>query len=340
VDTLTHALSGALLARALWRKAPADALRARTLAGGLAAAFPDIDYALFWLAPLDFLSLHRSFTHSLVMLPLWAWLLAHLLGAALRVPWRGLAAPCAAGLAAHIAGDAITIYGTQVFWPLSAQPVAFGLSFDVNPWIAAIVLAGCAAARRAPMPALTGSAAALAALLVLQAALRAEALAVARVEAAAAPAALHALPQPSSPWHWLLIVEQGESYRLAHLDLLGLAPPATLAHDWIGRFVAGYRPRAALTWTRHERWGADAADRPLAREAWPQLAALQRFARLPALYRIDREDGRVCVWFTDLRHVLPALPPAFRYGVCREAPEQPWRPYRLRYFSADARQAL
>jgi inner membrane protein len=61
------------------------------------------------------------------------------------------------------------------------------------------------------------------------------------------------------------------------------------------------------------------------------------------LYRVDGNEpgGETCVWFAELRHVLPGLPPSFRYGACRdEASRAGWRPHRLRYFSVDERQAL
>ena len=37
---------------------------------------------------------------------------------------------------------------------------------------------------------------------------------------------------------------------------------------------------------------------------------------------------------------LPTLPDTFRYGFCRDNIDQPWRLYRLRYFSDNARQEL
>ena len=71
----------------------------------------------------------------------------------------------------------------------------------------------------------------------------------------------------------------------------------------------------------------------------PRFALYRRFALFPALSRIDR-GGATCIWFTDLRYDLPALPDTFRYGFCRSGETLPWRLYRLRYFSADSRQGL
>jgi inner membrane protein len=338
VDTLTHAFSGALIARAAWRRQAPATLRAMTLAAGLAAAFPDLDYLLFWLAPRDFLHLHRGATHSLVMLPLWALALAAILGPPLRQHWQSLYLPCAAGLAIHIAGDLVTLYGTQLWWPISTTPVALGLSFDFNPWVAAIVLPAALAAWSRPLPALGWATAGLAALMSLQAALRVEALAVARASGPGAP--LRALPQPLSPFHWLLVVGEEDGHRIAHLDLLEWRPPVWLGEGWPLRLAAGYRPAADLRWTRYRRPDAPGESGAETRAAWARLEGFARFAELPALYRIDRDGRGVCVWFADLRHILPALEPSFRYGACRAEPGDPWRPYRLRYFSRDDRQPL
>ncbi|HET9664036.1 MAG TPA: metal-dependent hydrolase, partial [Burkholderiales bacterium] len=81
MDTLTHALSGALLARAT---APGAARpgaltpKARMAAGFAAAAFPDCDFALRLVDTLTYLNWHQGITHSLVLMPAWSWALAHL----------------------------------------------------------------------------------------------------------------------------------------------------------------------------------------------------------------------------------------------------------------------
>ena len=75
MDTLTHALSGALLARATaprGQSANTLPLGRRMAVGFVAAAFPDIDVVVSYLSPLAYLHYHRGPTHSLILLPLWA----------------------------------------------------------------------------------------------------------------------------------------------------------------------------------------------------------------------------------------------------------------------------
>lgn len=59
------------------------------------------------------------------------------------------------------------------------------------------------------------------------------------------------------------------------------------------------------------------------------VAGFREFAELPVLYRIDQNSAGTCVWFTDLRFVLPDLTPPFRYGMCRSIEGDTWRLRRL-----------
>ena len=89
MDTLTHALSGALVGRMLAGRRPAVDARATNVAqvpvwqmvvaGTAAAIFPDLDFVLGWISELTYLRGHRGVTHSLILLPLWGLLIAWLL---------------------------------------------------------------------------------------------------------------------------------------------------------------------------------------------------------------------------------------------------------------------
>src|SRR5262245_44950127 len=91
MDPLTHALSGALLARATAREAtPPGYLLRRVAAGFLACAAPDLDIAFRLFGPVVYLENHRGVTHSLYLAPLWALPLSWALAKLLREPagWR------------------------------------------------------------------------------------------------------------------------------------------------------------------------------------------------------------------------------------------------------------
>ena len=149
MDTLTHALSGALLARATAPKREDEKtlpLRRRLLVGFLAAAAPDLDFVFAYLGPIEYLFHHRGITHSLILLPLWAFLLAKLCAVVWRRdrPWRAYFGIIAMGIGLHIAGDWITSYGTMVFAPLSDARFGIGTTFIIDLWFTGIILAGLA----------------------------------------------------------------------------------------------------------------------------------------------------------------------------------------------------
>lgn len=345
MDTLTHALSGALAARVACVGGKRER-RSRMLAGLSAAAFPDIDYALFWVAPLDFLNWHRGPTHSLLLLPVWALVLSGLFSwlTGRRRSWRGFYGVCALGLAVHIGGDVITVYGTKLLWPAWDKPFGLGIVFDVDPCIALIVAGGFTGLlllRSRVAVAVTGLA--LVFYLALQTALywRAVGVGEAFLEERGVEGRVYVLPQPFAPVLWKLVVSNRDRYFVAYLNhFRGEMNPASDDAGLLQRLWAAYRPVADLGWTEYRRFGV--ADEALAREVWRQdrFGAFRRFAELPALYRIDRNGGEVCVWFTDLRHNLPVLPPSFRYGMCRAGPVEKWNLYRLRYFRENRRQRL
>jgi inner membrane protein len=255
MDTLTHALSGVLAAQAAYGPIDPRTDRGRLIAVGLAAAFPDLDFALMLVDPLAFLNLHRGPTHSLLLLPLWAGLLALPLGRILPLPWRLCAAGCALGLFVHILGDWVTLYGTRLFYPLSEHAYSLDISFDVNPWIAAVALIGWLASVTWHRRFAAATLAVIAVLLAGQAALRQSAQQVAAAQAARwglDRSAARVLPQPLSPFHWGLVVADAHGYRLAYLNL---APAPTLAPiaplGWLGEMAAAYRPAGDLEWAKY-----------------------------------------------------------------------------------------
>ncbi|MCX7961812.1 MAG: metal-dependent hydrolase [Burkholderiales bacterium] len=344
MDTVTHALVGAALAQAAAPPRAALAARERLWLGALGGAFPDADFAAFPFDPLRFLAdWHQGPTHSIVLLPLWAALIgaAFALAAGKRKALLPASFAAGLGLASHIATDAITAYGVALFHPLSDLRFAAGIAFVLDPIFSAIALIAFRAAWRDRRIAASAALAALSAYVASLALLQQQALALARAaQAALAFEQVSAYAQPFSPFHWRLVAVAGDRYYVAHVNLAGHRPmplPGAL-----GAIAAAYRPPGELVWTVRERWGADPAQRALARERWndPRFAPYRRFAAHPAVSRVDEDGAWPCVWFTDLRYDLPALPDTFRYGFCREREAEDWNLYRLRYFSADARQRL
>ena len=341
MDTLTHALSGALIGRATAPRAQTPdtlPLRRRVLIGAAAAAFPDLDFITGYLSPLSYIYYHRGITHSLVLLPVWALLLA-LLFAALwrgRPGWRAYYGIAAIGIATHIAGDLITSFGTMIFAPLSDARYALSATFIIDLWFTGIILLGLVASalwRRSRVPALAATAV-LVGYVGMQVMLQHRAVDFGEEYArrnGMTPSAVTAVPRPVSPFNWTVVVAEDSRFHYAHVNLIRRAVPPQPGADagFVERLDAAYRPLADAQWIRAERYGASAEETALAREAFgqPGFRFFRWFAAYPALVRTDA--GEACAWFQDLRFVTPGRDaPPFRYGMCRNG-SGAWEPFQL-----------
>ena len=323
MDTLTHALSGALLARATAREG--EPVTRRIAAGFLACAAPDLDFLWTSGSPVDYVLHHRGITHSLVMLPLWALAVAWLLAKVLRAPggWRSLYGLSAAALALHVAEDLITSFGTMILAPFSDWRAALGTTFIIDLWFSGIIVAGLLLSLVLKSRSVAiGGLAVLAGYVGFQYLMKERALEFAR-----AHARQHGLeevqvhPRPVSPFNWTVFASDGAKHDMANVNLVRRTPKSWHPGDgFIARLDAAYLPLDSALWVTRYRYGT--ADAARAREAWssPALAFFRWFAAVPAF------DGaeRGCYYFVDLRFATPGREPTpFRFGACPRGDE--WR---------------
>jgi membrane-bound metal-dependent hydrolase YbcI (DUF457 family) len=151
MDTITHGIVGALIGKAFfggepsrapisWSEPPRVAGRVAILSCTAGAMFPDVDVFAGPLAhnSLAIMTWHRSITHSIVMLPVWAALLAALsYAAARRARWptpdfSDLLAIYLVAIGSHIFLDVVTNFGTMVWSPLNYSRVAWDWIFIVD----------------------------------------------------------------------------------------------------------------------------------------------------------------------------------------------------------------
>ncbi|MCV6609191.1 MAG: metal-dependent hydrolase [Amphritea sp.] len=133
MDSVTQIALGAALGQAvLGHKVGYRA----ALWGGVCATIPDLDVFIPMGSAVADFTYHRSFSHSLFTLtllaPLLAWLINrfhsqyhHLSRRWLLLVWLALFT--------HPLLDSMTIYGTQLFWPLPIEPVGTGSVFIIDP---------------------------------------------------------------------------------------------------------------------------------------------------------------------------------------------------------------
>jgi inner membrane protein len=349
MDTLTHAFSDALLARALTPSQPGAAAAPRVFGpaipawqavalGTVAAAFPDSDFVLKYVSDLAHLRGHRGVTHSLVMLPLWSLLLGALAALAFRhrAGLRRYAWIAAAAIGIHIVGDWITQFGTMQLAPLSNARFGLGSTFIIDLVLSGILVVGLAASALLPRSRLPAVLALAALPLWVGVSLtgKSEAIEFARAWAernGIAAARIDASPRPASPFNWTVFVFDGDAYHVAHVNTRRSAPLAAGEGDSIiRRLSAPYQPLAMARWERLPKFGD--GERALAHEVWqhPDFAFFRWFAMYPLVHRVDAGGDETCVWYRDLRFSFPgrdAIP--FRFGMCRNGPGSQWSLFAL-----------
>ena len=154
MDTITHGIAGALIGKAVFRgedmfaSRPMNRGRFITWSLMLGAIFPDADVFrdIFSHDKLLIVTWHRSITHSLVLLPLWALLLAGSTRAFAK--WRKWEAPSFAaltgiysvGILSHILLDLVTSFGTMIWSPLERSRPAWDMIFIVDFTLSAVLL--------------------------------------------------------------------------------------------------------------------------------------------------------------------------------------------------------
>jgi inner membrane protein len=134
MDSLTQfALGAAVSAFCLGSKLGP---RKAAILGGAIGTLPDLDVFLPFDDPVDSFVMHRGWTHSVVIHAMAAPILGEVL---LRVfgtlkdhrflVWLTVFL-C---LSTHAAIDAMTVYGTRLFWPVHPDPVGVGSIFIIDP---------------------------------------------------------------------------------------------------------------------------------------------------------------------------------------------------------------
>ena len=154
MDTITHGIAGALIAKAAFRgqdmfsAQAVNRQRIITWSLMLGAIFPDSDVFRDFFSHNDLLILtwHRSVTHSLFCLPIFAVILAALTRWFVR--WREWDSPSfgvllavyAIGILSHILLDLVTSFGTMIWSPVRWSRPAWDLIFIIDFTLTAIFL--------------------------------------------------------------------------------------------------------------------------------------------------------------------------------------------------------
>lgn len=134
MDSLTQFVLGAAVSTALLGKKIGP--RKAALVGGALGTLPDLDVFLPFDDPIDSFVYHRGWSHSIFVHAL----AAPLIGEGLVRLFKGLRDQRVLTylavylvLVTHAMIDAMTVYGTRIFWPIYPDPVGVGSVFIIDP---------------------------------------------------------------------------------------------------------------------------------------------------------------------------------------------------------------
>jgi len=147
MDSLTQIVLGSTVAALA---VPPAHRRRALVAGALLGTLPDLDTLLLNGAdPVTSMTEHRGASHSLLVLPF----VGLVIWAMLRWRWSPVrdAAPrwfaaIQLALITHPLLDSLTVYGTQLLWPLPHAPVMWPIVWIVDPAYTLPLLLGCVVA--------------------------------------------------------------------------------------------------------------------------------------------------------------------------------------------------
>ena len=208
-------------------------VRKAALTGGLLGTLPDADVFFPFDDPVESFVLHRSVTHSLLVHAVAAPVIGELLCrafASLREARLQTYSAVFLCFATHALLDAMTVYGTQLFWPLWPEPVGLGSLFIIDPLytLPLLVMVVWALFRKEWTPrygkALTAALVFSTAYVGWSAA--AQQIVETRAErvlarAGMAPERLLAIPTPFNTLFWRAIAVEGSRYVNLYIPILG-----------------------------------------------------------------------------------------------------------------------
>ncbi|KJS28866.1 MAG: hypothetical protein VR64_22375 [Desulfatitalea sp. BRH_c12] len=146
MDTVTQIALGAAVGEAtLGRRIGNRAI----LWGGLCGLFPDLDVLIPFDSAVKTFTYHRGFSHSIFVLsaltPAFVWLILKMHPGTREYRSRWFVLVFLA-LVTHIFLDGLTVYGTQILWPLTTPPVMWSTLFIIDPAYSIPLIGGVLAA--------------------------------------------------------------------------------------------------------------------------------------------------------------------------------------------------
>jgi len=319
MDTFTHMVTGAVIARAIHDEKLG---KWGMVTGLVTAAFPDADFVFGLLNRQLYLQYHRDFTHSLLLIPFYALFFSWLFIKISKRPYFwSFYKVCLSVLLSHVLLDLLTSYGTMIFSPFFKHRFSWDLVFIIDlifsgiiflPWLASLFF------KRVAKWICRGSLVGLAAYILFCWFQHGQALEEVKDFSEGLSGKIiqtAALPQPVSPFRWALYVETEDKVFQGFVDLRKreLSKAAVSRDSFFARLNSLYDPPGSISFRSRDK---------LPDSPWMEKAIATKglkfyflFARFPAVKSVYSRDGTHRVEFMDVRFLLPGIRLPFVYFI-------------------------
>jgi inner membrane protein len=318
MDTLTHVLTGAVIAKAV----NDEKIGKWGMVAGLAAGFfPDTDFVLGLFNRQFYLEYHRDFTHSLLLGPFYAlffsWLFVKI---SKRPHFWNFYAICLLVLVSHVLLDLFTSYGTMIFSPLSGHRYAWDLLFIVDLIFSGIVVLPLVVSllvKKKAARICQGSLVGLTAYVLFCWIQHNQALGLVRSFAGDTKEEVlkvASLPQPLSPFRWANYVETEQRVYQGFVDLTRKKDPGLVSGtSYFKKLNRLYYPPSRIDY----RVWIKIPDSPWVEKALTTegVRIYYWFARFPVVKSVHSNNGSHRVEFMDVRFLMPGIRMPFIYYV-------------------------
>jgi inner membrane protein len=326
MDTITHTLAGAVIAKAINDEKLGNW---GTIAGLAMGFFPDSDFVLGLFNQQFYLEYHRDFTHSLLLIPLYAlffsWLFVKI---SKRHHFWGYFKICLPVLVSHVILDLLTSYGTMILSPFYEHRFSWDLVFIIDlvfsgivffPWTVSIFW------KNKARWVCRGSLIGLTLYILFCWVQHQRAIELTNVFAKhlnAEVIQIASLPQPLSPFRWANYVETKDKVYQGFVDLTleelplpikSQAKPSSDFSSLLERLKNLYQPPERVYYESFQK---------LQDSPWVEKAMATKgvkfyywFARFPVVMSVNSRDGIHRVKFMDVRFLLPGIRTPFVYYV-------------------------
>ena len=326
MDTITHTLVGAVIAKAIDDKKIG---KWGTIAGLTVGFFPDSDFVLGLINRQFYLEYHRDFTHSLLLIPFYALLFSWLfVKISKRQHFWSYFKVCLPVLISHVIFDLLTSYGTMIFSPFFDRRFAWDLVFIIDLIFSGILFIPLVASifwKDKSQWICRSSLIGLTLYILFCWVQHHRAVDLARTfsnHLNEEVVQVASLPQPLSPFRWANYVETEDNVYQGFVDLTlkeSPQPPRRQAVSQSNLFLSLERLRSLYQTPGrvHYQSYPKLQDSPWVEKALATEAVkfYYWFAKFPVVTSVQSRDGRHRVEFMDVRFLLPGIRTPFAYYV-------------------------